>query len=420
MKDIANAFMVFDINKKKCLEIDDISKVLDSHNLGLPPGTVEDLFKAIDTDGNGKIEFKEFEGMMKQAADPASKIPGILDNFIDAAKKEVLKQKKERLKQFSNVSDEKKDIANNPLAQVKEVVQTEVQKKYTGISAALINTGSKQFWRFKTRVDYNIYTCEEIVILQPWNIDSQKVYPEVWIKSTDLEKQIALESAANLAGQFGGGGGSQINARATNTRRSSAGRTSIARKPSAGNTRETWGGSRNSVVQVASKTFKEQDAKLAEFIAKRITFTPDSPDSPVAGQGVVKVAKLTDDAFTEENFFFSAAEQEEIRATGFALVAPELHTVTSSEDISSKIASVNSDLTTARRNSSTSAKYAKLLQTSIEIFGNMFSKLNEEKARVKLMSRPQKRWYFAYKGLCVKLRRNRMVDLLDKVYPNEK
>ena len=28
--------------------------------------------------------------------------------------------------------------------------------------------------------------------------------------------------------------------------------------------------------------------------------------------------------------------------------------------------------------------------------------------------------YFAYKGLCVKLRRNRMVDLLDKVYPNEK
>ena len=127
---------------------------------------------------------------MKQAADPASKIPGILDNFIDAAKKEVLKQKKERLKQFSNVSDEKKDIANNPLAQVKEVVQTEVQKKYTGISAALINTGSKQFWRFKTRVDYNIHTCEEIVILQPWNIDSQKVYPEVWIKSTDLKKQI--------------------------------------------------------------------------------------------------------------------------------------------------------------------------------------------------------------------------------------
>jgi arginine utilization protein RocB len=105
-------------------------------------------------------------------------------------------------------------------------------------------------------------------------------------------------------------------------------------------------------VQVASKTFKEQDAKLAEFIAKRITFTPESPDSPVAGQGAVKVAKLTDDAFTEENFFFSAAEQEEIRATGFALVAPELHTVTSSEDISSKIASVNSDLTTARRNSS--------------------------------------------------------------------
>jgi Ca2+-binding EF-hand superfamily protein len=56
MKDIANAFMVFDINKKKCLEIDDISKILDSHNLGLPAGTVEDLFKAIDTDGNGKIE----------------------------------------------------------------------------------------------------------------------------------------------------------------------------------------------------------------------------------------------------------------------------------------------------------------------------------------------------------------------------
>jgi len=389
----------------------DVKRILSNSGKSLDDETLDALFKQIDVDGNDKLEYNEFELMMKSACNPDSGLPPCIDNFLESAKREMVKAKKARLSQYSKTDSKAfSKLENNPAAAKANIKVTELQKLFEGKTSELINSGSKQFWRVKTRVDYNIHQCEDLVVLQQWHIDTQTVYPEIWIQKKVVKQQLAMEQAANLANLLDPGGDA-----------SSSGSTKSAMKESvrvAGG-RETFGGGRGSVV-ISQDFVKQEEDKVVEYISKRIKFVPNVPEAAVPGEGEIEISILTNDAFTMETLLYNETQIAEIKASGLTFPQPTLHAVTTSAEIDDKISAVNKDITQARRNSAAGEKYTKMLQISMDVFTNLYSGMQERKTQMESYSAAKKKWFIGFYKIRNRLQRNKMAALVEKYHPDTK
>mmetsp|Transcript_14074 Transcript_14074/g.18235 ORF Transcript_14074/g.18235 Transcript_14074/m.18235 type:complete len:150 (-) Transcript_14074:474-923(-) len=66
MKELMGTFQAFDRDKSGTVDSDEIKFVFEALGIELSQQMAEDMIKMFDTDGNGELDFKEFQALYKQ------------------------------------------------------------------------------------------------------------------------------------------------------------------------------------------------------------------------------------------------------------------------------------------------------------------------------------------------------------------
>lgn len=369
---------------------DIIMKIMKDNNVAMTLDEVTHLIKEVDTDGNGTVELDEFRDMMKNAQTTKN---SSAQPFVDAGKRQALKIKRAKLKEYSNSEKTSK--------QAREKVRTSMRANPTQaeqtakIPVQFFGTQNTLHWQTRERLEWNVYFAESnlvrLAIVQPFKDDGWTQYDCMACDLKSAEEQIRLlrkESEEDSA---------------TEAQRTKSAKAMKDLKHARGNNP-----SNETPPNDPDVITKQQ---IADFLAARVKYTPsDTPDQPITlqtsasatdlrvegttsggliasqsqaglatakddvlkkGSGTVLIARLAGDTFDLQ------------QAVPGGLVVPAVKTNSTAFRDSDFIAALSDDIQAgiaeAGAQSDKSSRYMKAASASVDIFKTLALNFEKEK-----------------------------------------